>query len=194
MAKKETHTEEEPETGEVARRRRFDRKRKESGLRMVKLYLDNHTVEALNTLSRKYGYSEAKLQPTIDTRSEVRSNIVSYLIRNAASANTPANLDKSETCAIAQQIYRLREIIKYRRESQGNSDREVISFLNEIKQPTVDQILAAPQSLGVTWKLDEYPHRNWKKEDLEYALDDKKIRKLLRLVSTSKKKLLKPKS
>ncbi len=197
MPRTKQSTPEEKRKNEAIRRKRLDTKRSESGLKMVKLFFDGKTMEALQKLAKTYGYKPEDSER--ESRAQVLSNIAGYCIRKEARPEKLNLPDATIKPAVTQQLYALRRVIEFRRNEPKETDASIIKHLNTNRYPTAAQIIKCPEKLGKVWSADDYPIRNWNANQLALIEDKDALDALLEAEkssrqTTSKRTPLKPKS
>jgi hypothetical protein len=104
---------------DVQRREKVTNRRKESGLKEVKLYLNPKTVEGLKQLASNTGYID-KLT------NEDLSKVIESLIRQETPANAQLIGKRSNT----QYLIFLHEVVLHQQKS-GSSINQIVNFLEE---------------------------------------------------------------
>lgn len=170
MARPKSKTPEELRENARERRERFVKKRSESGLRELKVYIDAETVKALDGLCKDMGYTSSSEGESV-TRGEVLANVVGYCIRKTAGC-TKGKLPESTLVPYkAQSIFRVIQILKHRRIEKGHSNHRIARFMTEFNYPTLDTLTIKEGSKRVVTK--------WNSKDVEFALEPKNYRKIL---------------
>lgn len=170
MARPVSKTPEELRENARERRKRFVRKRSESGLRELKVYIDAETVKALDGLCKEMGYTSSSEEESL-TRGEVLANVVGYCIRKTAGC-TKGKLPESTLAPNkAQSIYRIIRILKHRKLEEGHSNIRIAQFMNKYNYPKLDTLTIKEGSKPTTTR--------WNSKDVEYALEPRNYRRLL---------------
>lgn len=155
-----------PQKGVNKRVEKFNEKKSDTGLHRVMVYLDTQTLKALTNLSGDYGYKAPRTPRKYENRSEVLTNIIGYCVRRAAGFKKNKLPHSSLEFDVAQSIYRLVQIVKYRKSKKNETSIQIAEFMNLHRFPNLE-MPTKPKT------------RPWTDEDVEYALNSEKIQKLL---------------
>lgn len=171
MARPKSKTEEELLENRKNNQEDFTKKRRLSGLTQIKVYLDASTLEALTKLSAEYGYDAPRTRRAYENRSEVLTNIIGYCVRKAAGCDKGKLPESTLDPCIAQSVFSIIQIVKYRKMAVGESNHRIAQFMNKYSYPKPSNLAAKDSSTQDS--------KGWSSMDVEYALDSKKIRRLL---------------
>lgn len=178
MARPKSKSPEELQKNARKRRERFVQKRSDSGLREIKVYLDLETLQALDMLCKEMGYSDSNERKS-ENRGEVLANVVGYCIRKTAGCTKEKLPETTLKPQVAQSIFRIKQVLKYRRDVEGEENSVIARFMNKYEYPKLTSLVpkSGPQR----------PASPWSAKDVEYALDPKNYRRLLAPKKTTTK-------
>ncbi len=168
MARPRTKSKEELRANDRERRKRFVEKKRESGLRELKVYLDEESLNALDRLCKEMGYLDAA-KGARENRGDVLSNVVGYCIRQTAGCTKGKLPQSTLSPRLAHSIFSTMQILKYRKNEKGETDFAIARFMNKYEYPKL-----APQKLKTGATTEK-----WSGKDVEYALEPKNYRRLL---------------
>lgn len=169
MNQKKISTEDEKKKAENEKQKNKQQeiaeKRKESGLSLVKLYLDQDTINILSKLCKNSGYTSVK--PKDPNRLNNFSKVLSYYLKewtDKEDQNEITEKDRNKA-KINIESYRIEQIINYRYSILNNKKDlgKIVSFLNCNNYPTFRQIYNSNTNLQ---------SGKWTKTELEKYLEE----------------------